>query len=1211
MSKYIRLTSDTALIDYLKKLDTKIDGIATKGSGDIVITDPDTGVETILGTLPDGSTGLEQFVGDTTPPPVATAPYVSAQPGSFVVTWDGLFVAGAEKPRDFVHVNVIGHKMGVDGVTTLISLPVGVIRTVTESVLVTLDTAAGGESWQFSLESEDYSGNKATESARTVSIMMIDSISSTDQAWLDLNNEVAGKGRTFTQSVAPPVQERLPQNLWIDTSAGPGLYVTRYWEPTANAGAGAWVALKDKDAQTAQTTADSKTITIFSDNAPSASAQTPQTIWIDTTGGINIQKRWVTGSGWVVVADSRIASTAAAVTAADAKAQQALDNSANASSANGKNMIHYDTAPASGTANASNVAYINGDTWFQRNSVAPYNIIGQWEFLSGAWQPRKVDGAVIANIDAGTITVGYLSGQNLSATAIDGKTITGAVIQTTNTPVSGSSARGIKLTPSELMGFDGSGNKNFSLTSAGALTLIGAIKSGSTIEGASLSAGGGGIETSTSATTGVKLQNSGIKAYDGTNLTFSVDAATGIVDAPGIRTNSLTGDKIVGKSLTADKLVITSTDNLIMEADFANLGKSWGLSANCTINATAGRGSLPAMRITGTSAAVTSLNMNSTALNIKNKIAIGADSRFRGSMWVKSSASAASGAYRIVGRFYTSAVAYTDIDIAVSPALVANTWTNVDGIVPATIPAGTIAVEFYLSLTNAASGTITDIDFASVTRASDGKLIVDGAIDGKTITGATIRTAASGARIVLDQTSLNAWNTAGDNYFSMSDALGVSISSKGRGGYNIQRINLCKNPSFEVDTVGWTTSQTLARDTTQFYTGTASLRVTHTATADRVVTTRQYDSGAFTDMYLSAYVRHNSATAKTVTPRFMWTDWNLGTVFDTYVGTAVSVPPNTWTRVSVTTPGTGKPSSADSISMSITGTAFTSAETMWVDAVLFDVPPTNVSPSLGTYFDGDTARSGLISYAWDGAVGASISRERQDRNIKIKTGGNDVLEPIYGQTQFPGVGFISTDFPTLQTAGLFSDGAVVSLIEGSSDPQLSRIDVGNTLIRSWSYGDTTIATRSSINLTSTGSINLNAGSAITLTGSTVIAPNGTLNGVNMDLNFANQFTWSNSWTNFGSGYGNLQIKEVMPGIVLLQGMAKAGNKTDGVIIGVLPSALRPNRIHNLPVLIRLTNNTSDPGIISINPNGNVALYCNTMASASYATISITYFIVGP
>jgi hypothetical protein len=525
-----------------------------------------------------------------------------------------------------------------------------------------------------------------------------------------------------------------------------------------------------------------------------------------------------------------------------------------------------------------------------------------------------------------------VTGNLLVEGAINGKKITGATIQTDDTPINTSASRGIKLTPTEFMGYDGVGNKNFSLTTAGDLTILGKIKAGSEIQGAKIT-GTTGVQTHDSATAGVKMTNTGIKAWDGSNnLTFHLDATTGYLELPGLKANSikgtmieagavsadkvlvsgsnihtdpgfrdsagwqldtgvtisatggrtgggtlnvsasatqigayygigtpakrtpvkskgfyrvsvwirstvsvpvggasiyfrvynpdnamawatpmaqtntaivaantwtelsatfeipagytqgvvglykepsfttgilsfsdlfmqqassgelivdgsivtthmktgtidgavisantLKGAQIIGKSITADKLVITSTDNLVVEADFENAGTSWQLGANNTINATAGRGSLPAMRFTGTVSQVTSLNL-------VNKVPVGSEDRFRGSLWVKSTAALTADKVQLRLRCYTTASAYTDITVvtnSVAPItsniISANTWTNLSGISPV-LPANTVAIEFYLAVTNNATGTITDIDYVGMTRAADGALVVDGTV---------------------------------------------------------------------------------------------------------------------------------------------------------------------------------------------------------------------------------------------------------------------------------------------------------------------------------------------------------------------------------------------------------------------------------------------------------------------------------------------------
>ncbi len=252
----------------------------------------------------------------------------------------------------------------------------------------------------------------------------------------------------------------------------------------------------------------------------------------------------------------------------------------------------------------------------------------------------------------------------------------------------------------------------------------------------------------------------------------SITATNGIIgslDVSKVTAGTMSGSFITAKTITTDRLVITSTDNLVVEADFKNNGSSWALGANNTINATAGRGVLPAMRFTGTVSQIFSGNL-------VNRVSVGTEDRFRASLYVKSDAALAADTVQIRLRCYTTATAYTDITAATNVLLVANTWTNVSGISPA-LPAGTIAIEVFLAVTNNATGTITDIDYVAVTRAADGKLVVDGAMDAKSITGATIKTAASGARVLLDTTGIYGYDSLGVNYLS-GTAAGLSLTGQ-------------------------------------------------------------------------------------------------------------------------------------------------------------------------------------------------------------------------------------------------------------------------------------------------------------------------------------------------------------------------------------------------------------------------------------------------
>lgn len=113
--------------------------------------------------------------------------------------------------------------------------------------------------------------------------------------------------------------------------------------------------------------------------------------------------------------------------------------------ANGKNRIIF-----SPTADASGTGYAEGDLWMRTASGV---IVAQWEFTAGAWASRTVS--------------------NLSATALDGRTITGALIRT-----AASGAR-VELTTAGLKGYDAAGVVKTSVGTDGLFNATGA-----TIDGA-------------------------------------------------------------------------------------------------------------------------------------------------------------------------------------------------------------------------------------------------------------------------------------------------------------------------------------------------------------------------------------------------------------------------------------------------------------------------------------------------------------------------------------------------------------------------------------------------------------------------------------------------------------------------------------------------------------------------------------------------------
>jgi hypothetical protein len=156
-------------------------------------------------------------------------------------------------------------------------------------------------------------------------------------------------------------------DIWIDTNDNDKLYA---WDGTD------WVLSQDSAA--AQATADGKAKTYVQDNEPTGGAYNVGDLWIDTNDGNKLYR--YSGTAWVSAQDGAI-STAQ-------------------STANGKNKVYYDTAAPGSTANTA------GDIWWQYSGGV---VVGQYVGAGGtSWTSAPIGNAVIANLDAGKITTGYL-----------------------------------------------------------------------------------------------------------------------------------------------------------------------------------------------------------------------------------------------------------------------------------------------------------------------------------------------------------------------------------------------------------------------------------------------------------------------------------------------------------------------------------------------------------------------------------------------------------------------------------------------------------------------------------------------------------------------------------------------------------------------------------------------------------------------------------
>ena len=238
--------------------------------------------------------------------------------------------------------------------------------------------------------------------------------------------------------------------------------------------------------------------------------------------------------------------------------------------ANGKNKVTYSLAAPGSTSNTA------GDIWWQYNAS---NIItGQWTGLGGtSWQANTIGNAVVANLDAGKITTGFLDAARINAgtitatmiasTALDAKTITGSTIRTS-------------VGPNSRVIFDTSGIRAINAT----------------------------------GTTTVNISSDGSASFTG-SVTASSFTATGLVDGDDLANNSvltrhvssLSADKINAGTINAAAITVTNlnasniTAGTITSREINNGNGTFTVTAAGAMTATSANIS---GKITGTSGAV-------------------------------------------------------------------------------------------------------------------------------------------------------------------------------------------------------------------------------------------------------------------------------------------------------------------------------------------------------------------------------------------------------------------------------------------------------------------------------------------------------------------------------------------------------------------------------------------------------------------------------
>lgn len=401
-----RISPEDGVERIFKGLTGRVQSLETNAAGSIVIretlvtADPETGVETIIGQLPDGSYGLQEFVNDTTPPGQPSTPKVQPAMGGLDVWWDGLEDGGIAQPKDYSHTDieysisgtekwglggtlrdanglVIGNlEVGTEYSVRLISYdknknasnPSNIVLGIPVSFVDNPDVNNALQELRNADRENAAAVVKAQESATGAHT----AATSAGEAALKAAGIANGKGRVIYAPTAPTsVEDRSTNNLWIDTSGAVPKNTPHRWdekevkwapitdkaaldagikagnaEQVANA-ASATAAAAATAAGKAQTSANEKNRVWYLPTAPAGNDHREGDTWFDTANGNRIN-RW-TGAGWVsaqdasiAIADKKASDAATAATAAGTTATNAAtaaENAAKAAGAKGKVII--------------------------------------------------------------------------------------------------------------------------------------------------------------------------------------------------------------------------------------------------------------------------------------------------------------------------------------------------------------------------------------------------------------------------------------------------------------------------------------------------------------------------------------------------------------------------------------------------------------------------------------------------------------------------------------------------------------------------------------------------------------------------------------------------------------------------------------------------------------------------------------------------------
>jgi hypothetical protein len=278
--------------------------------------------------------------------------------------------------------------------------------------------------------------------------------------------------------------------------------------------------------------AQGKSKTYVQNDEPTGGTYSLGDLWIDTNDGNKLYA--YSGSAWAAKQDGAI-STAQ-------------------STADGKNKVNYSTSDPGSTANTA------GDIWFKYASGI---VIAQYVGAGGTtWTSTTIGNTVIANLDAGKITTGFLS-------------VAGSVKIGTNPSGSGSSAR-VEIDSTGFYAYDGS-VATVSITNTGAAIFSGTVNAtagaftgyvtaGTARFGAAVQTGKNGIYINAN---NYWYDDATFKVGDGTEsmtytsagglvVTGDINATSGTFSGTITATGTISGGTISGATITGSSFTSTN-----------------------------------------------------------------------------------------------------------------------------------------------------------------------------------------------------------------------------------------------------------------------------------------------------------------------------------------------------------------------------------------------------------------------------------------------------------------------------------------------------------------------------------------------------------------------------------------------------------------------------------------------------------------------------